>query len=288
MWRRRAILVGGAACTWAFANELEPRNRAHSPRSEAEDSDAALRLLEADGFCVLQGAVADESIVAACSCSEAGREMPRSAIDQKPAKWKESAFGRYHRIEFSREDVAVFEELERPLLPLVRAFFEAEGQPPGDRGFFRSELQLLTAVPQSAPQMWHSDRARGLTLLVPLVDFTLENGATQLLPGSHRLHQLGTLNHGPTVACAPKGSVVAYDARVYHRGLGNSTWTPRPALVLRYDRRETSPPGCGPLGTAAHAVVARALQLWCGWFGTIGTAAAALSGDSDRVNDRAK
>ena len=286
MWRRRALVAGGAACAWTFANVLEARHRGHSPCSEAVDSDAALRLLAADGFCVLQDAVADDRIIAVCHRSEAGREMPRSAIDQRPAKWKESAFGRYHRIEFSRDDVAVFEEIERPLLPLVRAFFDvAEGQPLRDGGIIRSELQLLTAVPQSAPQMWHSDnRSRGLTLLVPLIDFTLDNGATQLLPCSHRRdgrRELDALRHGPMVACAPRGSVVAYDARVYHRGLGNGTGTPRPALVLRYDRRETPPPGCGPLGTAFHAIVARALQLLGGVY-NMGAARTSELGDPGR------
>ena len=63
-----------------------------------------------------------------------------------------------------------------------------EAAAPGAAGgrIYRTELQLLTAAPQSQSQIWHSDhRAHGLTLVVPLVSFTPDNGGTQVLPGSH-------------------------------------------------------------------------------------------------------
>jgi ectoine hydroxylase-related dioxygenase (phytanoyl-CoA dioxygenase family) len=42
------------------------------------------------------------------------------------------------------------------------------------------------AIPCSGSQAWHADNlSRGLTIIVPLVDFTIENGATQLIVGSH-------------------------------------------------------------------------------------------------------
>ena len=47
-------------------------------------------------------------------------------------------------------------------------------------------MQILNAVPNSLDQTWHSDnRSRGLSIIVPLADFDAENGATQLLLGSH-------------------------------------------------------------------------------------------------------
>mmetsp|Transcript_72972 Transcript_72972/g.219106 ORF Transcript_72972/g.219106 Transcript_72972/m.219106 type:complete len:275 (+) Transcript_72972:1-825(+) len=263
---RSAVLLGGTALAWTMRERLRPPRRPHSSLSEASSREDALRMLKDEGFCVLRGAVPVEH-VDLCGTTEAARGMPCSAAEQRPERWTESAFGRYHRIVFSSEDTAAFAAVERPLLPFVSAFFD------GAQDVFRSELQLLTAVPHSGDQIWHSDnRARGLTLIIPLVDFSLDNGATQLLPGSHRLasgarHALdAALQHGPRIACAPLGSVVAYDARTYHRGLGNSTGAPRPALVLRYDSRETPPPGCGPIGSAVHAGAAEALHLLGGWW----------------------
>ena len=61
---------------------------------------------------------------------------------------------------------------------------------------------MMTAVPRCASQKWHSDnRTRGLTIIVPLVDFTAVNGATQVLTGSH--NKAGQLaQHGAQIAGA--------------------------------------------------------------------------------------
>ena len=84
--------------------------------------------------------------------------------------------------------------------------------------------QLMTAVPNGAGQKWHSDnRARGLTVIVPLVDFTASNGATQVLVGSHNKTWNLVAQRGAQVVEAPVGSLAAYDSRMYHRGLGNGT-----------------------------------------------------------------
>ena len=48
---------------------------------------------------------------------------------------------------------------------------------------------------------------------------------------------------------------------MYHRGLGNATAQSRPALIFRYDRRETPPPGVGLFGSLAHTVLAVALHV---------------------------
>lgn len=121
-------------------------------------------------------------------------------------------------------------------------------------------LQLLTAVPQSSNQMWHSDnQSRGLTVIVPLVDFTLHNGATQVLARSHQ--SLRCLGEGAQVLIAPRGGIAAYDARVFHRGLGNTTDCSRPALVYRYDDVRTPPPGVGIAGALWNAAAATAAHL---------------------------
>jgi len=125
----------------------------------------------------------------------------------------------------------------------------------------------------SGNQAWHKDnRARGLSIILPLVDFHAENGGTQLLLGSHHDHEnegalAGThagAGAGARVVAAPAGSIVAYDSRTIHRGLGNETMEGRPALIFCYDRVVSPPPGCGTLGSVATSYRGRFLDILSG------------------------
>ena len=229
----------------------------------------------------------------------------------KDEPWRLSAYGRYHRLEnhLDKEDLRVLEQIEQQILPLVEGFFCEEGGGDGDGddddrsleksrdatttskstststttnntntimdGIYRSELQLMTAVPGSNNQSWHRDnRARGLSIIIPLVDFTPENGGTQLLLGSHDTNWpllFSTANGGgggggggARVVRAPAGSIVAYDSRTIHRGLGNETSEGRPALIFCYDRIETPPPGCGTLGSVGTSYQGRLVDILTG------------------------
>ena len=51
-----------------------------------------------------------------------------------------------------------------------------------------SEVQIVDSLSDSAIQIWHADNAsRGITVVIPLVDLSDENGPTELLSGSHTL-----------------------------------------------------------------------------------------------------
>lgn len=128
-------------------------------------------------------------------------------------------------------------------------------------------LQILNAVPGSTSQAWHSDnQSRGLTIIIPLVDFTPDNGPTQVLVGSHNKEWPLVLQQGAQVVQAPAGAIAAYDSRIYHRGLGNSTEEGRPAIIFCYDRKWSPPPGTGPYGSLAHSYLAGILSLVsAGW-----------------------
>lgn len=224
----------------------------------------ALGSLRTFGVGVVEGIV-DLSLVSAVLATPAVQSMPthvrsRSERTRVGKEWRLSALGRWHRREevIDQSDLQTIESVERLFWPLVTAFFEEEEQ--GMAGVFRSELQIMTAVPGSASQQWHSDnRTRGLTVIVPLVDFTPSNGATQLLLGSHSQTWPLVAQRGAGVVQAPAGSVVAYDSRTYHRGLGNQTSEGRPALIFCYDR--TEPPGIGPFGSLANAYLASFLNV---------------------------
>ena len=227
------------------------------------------------GYAIIQDCV-PQSVLCSCEATQAFRGMPKSAAERQSEHWKLTALGRFHRVHFCESDQRTFEQLEPIFEPIVEAFFREQtglgSKPDGgssvERKIYRSELQLLTATPtHSQSQSWHADNvARGITIIVPLVDFSIENGATQILPGSHRLLAsfFRLLADGPRVITPRAGSIAVYDARLYHRGLGNATASSRPALVFRYDFEETPPPGVGIAGSVANIGLAKVLHAGTG------------------------
>lgn len=76
-----------------------------------------------------------------------------------------------------------------------------------------------------------------LTMLIPLVELTAENGATELKLGSHRLpFEEGMKRPSWHAVCSP-GSVVLFDARAVHRGGPNLTDDPRHVLYMTFIKR---------------------------------------------------
>jgi len=73
------------------------------------------------------------------------------------------------------------------------------------------------------------------TVLIPLVPMTLDNGATEIILGSHRksddeLEMADDRSHFKAV-CEP-GSVVVFDGRCCHRGMPNISGSDRSALYM--------------------------------------------------------
>ena len=86
---------------------------------------------------------------------------------------------------------------------------------------------------------------------IPLVDFTVENGATEVWPGSHLIIDDEAVRNTPYNVCnearaaqlpsfqleMPAGSVVVRDMRCWHRAMPNRSQTVRHMLALVYFRR---------------------------------------------------
>lgn len=86
---------------------------------------------------------------------------------------------------------------------------------------------------------------------IPLSDFTIENGATEVWPGSHLIIDDEAVRNSPYNVCdevraaqhpsfqlvMPAGSVVVRDMRCWHRAMPNTTETPRHMIALVYFRR---------------------------------------------------
>lgn len=113
----------------------------------------------------------------------------------------------------------------------------------GEDVYSRYPYQSNTAWPGCPVQDIHRD-SKQLTpsdpyvpsdtvINIPLVDFTEENGATEIWPGSHltvdeRLPEPGELERRveglPSIrATMPAGSVLIRDKRCWHRGMANNT-----------------------------------------------------------------
>jgi ectoine hydroxylase-related dioxygenase (phytanoyl-CoA dioxygenase family) len=75
------------------------------------------------------------------------------------------------------------------------------------------------------PEPW-GERPQGLNIIWCLEDFTDENGATRMVPGSHRLNRSARPDEldSETVAVeAPAGSLIAMESRVWHKTGANVT-----------------------------------------------------------------
>lgn len=143
----------------------------------------------------------------------------------------------------------IFRELvSRPdLLEFVEAVLGPE--------YKLSSLNARSTNPYAPdPQPLHTDMgllpdARGACVCnsVWLLDgFTPDNGPTRLVPGSHRWNRLpkdamaNPMDKHPDEICvvAPAGTVVVYNAHVWHGGTANRTARPRRALHAFYVRRD--------------------------------------------------
>jgi len=217
-----------------------------------------LSVLESEGVCVLHQAISTQGLQD-CKQMESFRvaeQAKENLKTLKTANFWQSTPGRFHLQSFSQGDSSLLSELEHTWLPLVNSYLPTRG----DISPHRSDLQLLVSLPQSKDQFFHQDnRRQGLTVLIPLVDVTLNNGPTQLVPGSHNLtagvgEQVTSMDcslmacmmkvQGSLRACLPAGSAIIYDSRTLHRGLANMDPSQsRPVLVFRYDYKDTPPPG---------------------------------------------
>jgi ectoine hydroxylase-related dioxygenase (phytanoyl-CoA dioxygenase family) len=103
----------------------------------------------------------------------------------------------------------------------------------------------IEILPGERPQMLHRDdeiyplRIPGMERQIStnwaLTDFSVENGATRVIPGSHGWQEARFPTEAETVQAAmPRGSVLVYLGSVYHGGGANATNRPRMGLVNTY------------------------------------------------------
>ena len=103
-------------------------------------------------------------------------------------------------------------------------------------------------APGSPAIPWHLDSVTPEPLpkwmvrficILALDDFTLDNGATAFIPGSHKLMRRPTPNDleffkDSETIVAPAGSLILFDGAVWHHSTANTSKKHRPGLMLSY------------------------------------------------------
>ena len=120
-----------------------------------------------------------------------------------------------------------------------------------------SDISVNSIGPHSEGAAWHVDAPLGqlpeplpefpLTLqnVWMLDDFTAENGATRVVPGSHKRRRRPTWAGGvmedEVILTAPAGSMAVWLSNTWHRVGPNSTDYPRRAILCYYSRSWIKP-----------------------------------------------
>ena len=113
--------------------------------------------------------------------------------------------------------------------------------------YLLSSALAINIYPGETPQRFHMDDGDGamnvrrphppigMSAIWALDDFTSENGATEIVPGSHKWdHERQPNEREAITVTMPVGSVLVFGGNVFHRGGANRTGIPRLAITPQY------------------------------------------------------
>jgi ectoine hydroxylase-related dioxygenase (phytanoyl-CoA dioxygenase family) len=202
---------------------------------EPPDMDAHLARLERDGYTILEGVI-EPSLL-----DELRADLDRIEALQGivPASniFEGTKTVRIYNL-LARGKVYERIPAHERVLPLVERVL--------DHGCLISSLSSIAIDPGEAPQPLHADDQ-----LIPLprphvpivcntmwaiTDFSAENGATRLVPGSHRLDHPPPLGEEIATIAAEmqRGSVLVYHGSLWHGGGANATASRRVGVAMNY------------------------------------------------------
>ena len=199
------------------------------------DLEAHLARLERDGYTIL------ERVIEPTLLDELRADLSRIEVEQgiSPAGnlFEGKKTVRIYNL-LARGEVYARIPVHERVLPLVERVL--------DRGCLVSSLSSIAIDAGEVPQPLHADDQ-----IIPLprphvpivcntmwaiTDFTAENGATRLAPGSHRLDRAPAL--GEAIATIPavmeRGSVLIYHGSLWHGGGANTTASRRVGVAMNY------------------------------------------------------
>jgi ectoine hydroxylase-related dioxygenase (phytanoyl-CoA dioxygenase family) len=199
------------------------------------DLDAHAAAIERDGFTILEHAV-DVAFV-----DELVAVIDRLMVDLAVPFGANAFLGERSRRIFnllSRDPIFAGVVVHPSVLPLIERVLDPQ--------CLLSSLTAIEMDPGQAAQPLHADDG-SISLPRPhvpvvcaaiwaLTDFTLENGATHVVPGSHRWDRRPAKGERTETirAVMPKGSVIVYDGGLWHAGGTNESAERRMGIVVNH------------------------------------------------------
>lgn len=195
----------------------------------------ALKEIEDRGYTILEGAIAPDLL------DEIGEQLLKLERDLEVAPASNEFEGtRTIRIYNLLAHSPVFQRipLHETVLPVVEGVLE--------EGCLISSLSSIAIDPGETPQLIHSDdQVIGLKRPHPalvcntmwaLTDFTEENGATRIVPGSHQADHCPnpTGSYETIPAEMPRGSVLVWHGSLWHGGGANRSGARRTGIAMNY------------------------------------------------------
>ncbi len=210
-----------------------PSTAGSQPPADPAALERALSDVARDGFAVLEGVLSPGEV----------EELRTDLLPLLPALTGRNNFEGFA----TRRLYAVMEKTLscNPLVehPLVLGLLDRILEP----NYLLSQLQVIELLPGEAAQPLHHDDAfypwprprppLGVATIWPLDPFTEENGATVVLPGSHRRGAAPPDEKARATAKSvvmPAGSLLVFVGTLWHHAGANRTAAPRACVTAQY------------------------------------------------------
>lgn len=193
--------------------------------------DGIIDALDGDGFCVVEGLMPPVEVAAArASLVEVleGTPFGRNDFEGYGTRRIYALFAKTRAF-----DAAAVHPLLLGVLDRLLGHYQLSAPTgieigPGERAQVLHQDQSIYPLPADYPDVV-------LNTMWALDDFTEANGATRLIPGSHRwVGRQPTPDDEVVVTEMPAGSVAFYVGRIWHGGGANQTDRPRLGVILEY------------------------------------------------------
>lgn len=194
-------------------------------------ADQVVARMDADGYCIVEGLLGPDEVAAArASLVQVLQATPtgRNSFEGFQTQRIYALFAKTRAFDGPATHPLVLGVLDRVLEHYQLSAPSGIQIGPGERAQVLHRDQSVYPLPPDFP-------AVVVNTMWALDDFTAANGATRVVPGSHRWAEREPSEGDDVIAVAmPAGSVNFYLGRVWHGGGANTTDRPRLGVILEY------------------------------------------------------